>query len=225
MHREDAMASVDHRLDQARLIEKALIRIRGISSSRSADEVTYRFGLATGYIVAILHAGVIDEDRWEELLIWSRRGKNPTRFHTEHRAGLTYRWQHIFNREPARRGRGLICMGVPDEATMAKHPQTPDGRYFIVKEMLWRCANPSLSDATRRALVGDLMRARRDVKKAKSDQDEMALMAAREAVDTAKVALGERGPVWWADGSPDYNRHKVTSTPYAEWFASQTSSG
>jgi len=69
MHREDAMASVDHRLDQARLIEKALIRIRGISSSRSADEVTYRFGLATGYIAAILYAGVIDKARMEELLI------------------------------------------------------------------------------------------------------------------------------------------------------------
>ncbi|WP_256662836.1 hypothetical protein [Pseudomonas sp. URMO17WK12:I11] len=69
MHREDAMASVDDQLNEARLIEKALTRIKDISSSRSADEVTYRFGLATGYIAAILHAGVIDEARREELLI------------------------------------------------------------------------------------------------------------------------------------------------------------
>lgn len=108
---------------------------------------------------------------------------------------------------------------------MPTYPHTPDGRYFVVKETLWRCANPSLSDATREALVADLMRARRDVKKAKSDHDKMALMAAREAVDSSKVALGERGPVWWTDGSPDYNRHKVTNTPYAEWFASLISTG
>lgn len=24
----------------------------------------------------------------------------------------------------------------------------------------------------------------------------------------------ERGPVWWSDGSPDYNRHKAINTPY-----------
>lgn len=50
-------------------MEKAMVRIKDIRSSRSADEVTYRFGLATGYIAAILHAGVIDEVRREELLI------------------------------------------------------------------------------------------------------------------------------------------------------------
>jgi len=31
--------------------------------------------------------------------------------------------------------------------------------------------------------------------------------------------LGERGPVWWADGTPDYNRHLAKNTPYAEWYA------
>jgi hypothetical protein len=29
---------------------------------------------------------------------------------------------------------------------------------------------------------------------------------ARNSVDTVKTALGERGPVWWGDGAPDYNR-------------------
>lgn len=43
--------------------------------------------------------------------------------------------------------------------------------------------------------------------------------AARAAVDTAKVALGERGPLWWSDGAPDYNRKLVKNTPYAIWFA------
>jgi hypothetical protein len=38
-------------------------------------------------------------------------------------------------------------------------------------------------------------------------------------VDDAKQALGERGPVWWDDGSPDLNRHMAKNTPYADWYA------
>ena len=51
-------------------------------------------------------------------------------------------------------------------------------------------------------------------------QDSAAREAARREVDAAKVALGERGPVWWTDGAPDWNRHMAVNTPYAEWFAS-----
>jgi hypothetical protein len=43
--------------------------------------------------------------------------------------------------------------------------------------------------------------------------------AARAAVDAAKRALGERGPVWWSDGAPDLNRRMVANTPYAAWYA------
>ncbi|MBK4992379.1 hypothetical protein IAE39_000553 [Pseudomonas sp. S37] len=100
------------------------------------------------------------------------------------------------------------------------YPITPDGRYFLVNKRLWRCSNPSLPDEERQKLVKELMRARRDVKQAKSDLDDNALKSAREAINIAKIALGERGPVWWTDGSPDYNRHKVTNTPYADWFTS-----
>jgi len=38
-------------------------------------------------------------------------------------------------------------------------------------------------------------------------------------VQTAKVALGERGPVWWDEGAPDWNRHLARNTPYAAWWA------
>jgi hypothetical protein len=38
-------------------------------------------------------------------------------------------------------------------------------------------------------------------------------------VDAAKRALGERGPVWWTDGTPDLNRRLARDTPYAGWFA------
>lgn len=100
------------------------------------------------------------------------------------------------------------------------HPTTPDGRYFVVKGQLWRCSNPSLSDEVRQNLVSALMQARRAVKEAKAVDDAQRLRSARAKVDAAKVALGERGPVWWSDGSPDYNRKKAIATPYADWYAS-----
>ncbi|QIA03495.1 hypothetical protein [Pseudomonas fluorescens] len=100
------------------------------------------------------------------------------------------------------------------------HPVTPDGRYFVVKGQLWRCSNPSLDEDVRQCLVDTLMAARREVKNAKGSQDASQLKRAREKVQMAKVALGERGPVWWTDGSPDFNRRLVINSPYAEWFSS-----
>jgi hypothetical protein len=35
-------------------------------------------------------------------------------------------------------------------------------------------------------------------------------------VHEAKTALGERGPVWWDDGAPDYTRKLLKNTPYAD---------
>ncbi|MCQ3015271.1 hypothetical protein NLO83_06560 [Pseudomonas tremae] len=95
---------------------------------------------------------------------------------------------------------------------------TPDGRYFVVKGQLWRCSNPSLSEDVRQRLVNGLMAARRAVKTAKASGDANALKAARADLNQAKVALGERGDVWWTDGAEDFNRRKVENTPYAEWY-------
>jgi hypothetical protein len=64
------------------------------------------------------------------------------------------------------------------------------------------------------------MSARRAKQAAMRANDADAREAARARVDAAKVALGERGPVWWTDGAPDLNRHMARTTPYAEWFAS-----
>ena len=96
---------------------------------------------------------------------------------------------------------------------------TPDGRYFVVRGRLWRRANPHLPVEKRDALVRELMAAQRAVKAALASgkPDELAL--ARKAVDVTKVALGERGPVWWSDGAPDLNRQKVSGSVYAEWWA------
>lgn len=98
-------------------------------------------------------------------------------------------------------------------------PVTPDGRYFVVRGRLWRLSNPALSDARRADLVAALMAARRAVSQARRDGDREAEDAAHAAVDAAKRALGERGPVWWTDGAPDFNRHLARTTPYAAWFA------
>jgi hypothetical protein len=27
--------------------------------------------------------------------------------------------------------------------------------------------------------------------------------------------------VWWTDGAPDLNRHKVKDSPYAQWYREQ----
>lgn len=96
---------------------------------------------------------------------------------------------------------------------------TPDGRYLVVRGRLWRRANPALPPETRARLVKELMAARRAVAAAQRAADPGALKAARTCVHAAKVALGERGPVWWDDGAPDYTRHLAQNTPYAPWYA------
>ena len=100
------------------------------------------------------------------------------------------------------------------------YPTTPDGRYFVVNGKLWRCSNPSLPADARQKLVNALMNARREVKTAKASGDKTQLTRARARVQKAKVELGERGPVWWDDGSPDFNQCQVKNTPYSEWHKS-----
>jgi len=97
---------------------------------------------------------------------------------------------------------------------------TPDGRYFVVRGRLWRRANPNVPAEKRDALVQELMAAQRAVKAALASGNAEELALARKAVDVAKIARGERGPVWWTDGAPDLNRHKVSGSVYAEWWAS-----
>ena len=108
---------------------------------------------------------------------------------------------------------------------MSEVISTPDLRYIVVRGRLWRRANPGLPPDRRAALVARLMDGRRAVKAAKlseragEPEAAAAMAAARAEVDAAKVALGERGPVWWSDEAPDLNRRLVRNTPYAEWYA------
>ncbi|MGZ8998363.1 MAG: hypothetical protein ACXW2T_05850 [Allosphingosinicella sp.] len=101
---------------------------------------------------------------------------------------------------------------------MTEPPQmTPDGRYIIVRGRLWRAANPDLAPKEQQRLVDQLMDSRRSVRSALKSGDEAALQSARASVQKAKEGLGERGPVWWTDGSPDLDRRMVLNTCYAGW--------
>tara|TARA_R110002020_G_scaffold230461_2_gene441337 strand:+ start:276 stop:596 length:321 start_codon:yes stop_codon:yes gene_type:complete len=102
-----------------------------------------------------------------------------------------------------------------------KHPHTPDGRYFVAKNRLWRCTNPHLSEDEKRFYIKALMKARRSVRTAQQQGDDDALRQARDAVQTAKEALGERGPVWWDDEAPDEGGLAPSNSTYAEWWESQ----
>ena len=92
----------------------------------------------------------------------------------------------------------------------------------MVRGRLWRRSNPALSEQRRADLVSELMDARRMVGSAGRAGDPDAVRMARARVHAAKVALGERGPVWWDDGAPDLNRRMAHTTPYADWFAGLT---
>ncbi|MBF59249.1 hypothetical protein KF947_17465 [Halomonas sp. FeN2] len=99
-----------------------------------------------------------------------------------------------------------------------KYPHTPDGRYFVAKNRLWRCTDPRLDEEQRRAHIKELMKARRAVRAAQQKDDEDALRQARNAVQSAKEALGERGPVWWDDEAPDEGGLAPHNSSYAEWW-------
>lgn len=96
---------------------------------------------------------------------------------------------------------------------------TPDGRYIVVRGRLWRTSDPQLTPERHATLVADLMDARRAVGAARRAADRAAEDRAHAAVQAAKVALGERGPVWWDDGAPDLTRHLARTTGYAAWYA------
>ncbi len=89
----------------------------------------------------------------------------------------------------------------------------------MVRGRLWRMSDPRLSPTKRDELVKRLMAARRAVGVARRSQNDEAKNEAHAEVDRTKIALGERGPVWWDDGAPDLNRHLARTGPYADWYA------
>lgn len=80
-----------------------------------------------------------------------------------------------------------------------KVEHTPDGHYVIIDGRKWRATNPNLPEDVRQKWVDELMSARRAVGAAKKANDQEAEAKARDRVQTAKEALGERGPKWWEE--------------------------
>jgi hypothetical protein len=76
---------------------------------------------------------------------------------------------------------------------------TEDGRWIVVDGRRWRATDPAIPPALRTELVGALMAARR------------ARPVDRPAVQDAKVALGERGPRWWDELTPEDDRTRLTA--------------
>ena len=91
--------------------------------------------------------------------------------------------------------------------------RTPDGHHVVVDGRRWRASDLGLPDGLRQELVNELMAARRGVRAA--GDDEGAERAARDRVQDAKVALGERGPVWWEPMGEDDLEHRREATARA----------
>ncbi|MCE0534623.1 hypothetical protein LWF15_03800 [Kineosporia rhizophila] len=80
---------------------------------------------------------------------------------------------------------------------------TPDGHHVVIKGRKWRATDPELPEEVGAVLRKELMSARREVGRALRQEDEAAERAARDRVQRAKVALGERGTPWWEHSSQD----------------------
>jgi len=89
---------------------------------------------------------------------------------------------------------------------MTTHPvaqPTPDGHHVIIKGRRWRATDPDLPPEVSQLLRSELMSARRAVGAALRAGDADAERAARDRVQQAKVALGERGTPWWEQSAAE----------------------
>jgi hypothetical protein len=81
--------------------------------------------------------------------------------------------------------------------------RTPDGRYVVIDGRRWRATDPELPEDVAVQLRRQLMSARRAVGVALRAEDPVAERAARDRVQRAKTALGERGTPWWEQTSAE----------------------
>ena len=74
---------------------------------------------------------------------------------------------------------------------------------MIIKGRRWRATDPDLPPEVSEVLRHELMSARRAVGAALRDSDPVAERSARDRVQQAKVALGERGTPWWEQSAAE----------------------
>ena len=70
-------------------------------------------------------------------------------------------------------------------------------RWVVIDGRRWRATDPLIPEDVAAELRKALMSARRAVGAARRAGDPVAERAARDRVQAAKVALGERGTPWW----------------------------
>lgn len=87
--------------------------------------------------------------------------------------------------------------GLPLTETGTRCLVTECDRYLVIGGRRWRRSDPAIPPKLRAELVAELMDARRTVGAALRAEDAVAESAARGRVQSAKVALGERGEPWW----------------------------
>ncbi|MFE4861141.1 hypothetical protein [Streptomyces sp. NPDC056670] len=83
---------------------------------------------------------------------------------------------------------------------------TPDGHFVVIDGRKWRATDPMLPEDIASRLRKHLMAARRSVRSSLSSDDKVAVRKARERVQRAKVALGERGTPWWEQSAEQRRR-------------------
>ena len=95
---------------------------------------------------------------------------------------------------------------------MTEQAKTGDGHYIVIESRRWRATDPAIPEDRRAELTRILMAWRREVRRTKGTAGEAA---ARAGVQSAKVALGERGsPPWWEQ--TDDERRKRWQAPVDE---------
>jgi hypothetical protein len=107
-----------------------------------------------------------------------------------------------------RQGRTARSCRVSHTVEVPTDPElTPDGRYVVIRGRRWRATDPDLPPDASGLLRRELMSARRAVGSALRAGDTDAERSARDRVQRAKVALGERGTPWW-EQSDDERRER-----------------
>ena len=94
---------------------------------------------------------------------------------------------------------------------MEKGPErTEDGRYIVVGGRRWRATDPLIPTERAAELRSALMAWRREVRAVGGTAAERA---ARDGVQAAKVALGERGRPWWEQTHAERRQRWETDVP------------
>jgi len=85
-----------------------------------------------------------------------------------------------------------------DESSASEWEPDAEIGYGRINGRRWRCTDPNIPETLRQELVNVLMQGRRELRVGKGLPAPDASHPARHKVHAAKVALGERGPQWWA---------------------------